>query len=63
MMREREPVSKGKNFGVGDLVRLKSGRPGMPIEEMAYARIDPVAGMSYAKCVWYSSYGNALGPR
>jgi uncharacterized protein YodC (DUF2158 family) len=31
-MREREPVSKGKNFGVGDLVRLKSGRPSMPIE-------------------------------
>jgi uncharacterized protein YodC (DUF2158 family) len=57
-MREREPVSKGKEFGVDDLVRLKSGGPSMTIEEMDYARIDSVSGMYYAKCIWYTSDGN-----
>jgi uncharacterized protein YodC (DUF2158 family) len=56
-MSEREPIGKGKKFGVGDLVRLKSGGPSMTIEEMEYARIDSVSGMCYAKCVWYLSDG------
>lgn len=56
---ERESVRKGKQFGVGDLVRLKSGGPSMTIEEMEYAGIDSVSGFYYAKCAWYLSDGSS----
>ena len=56
---ERESVSKGEKFSVGDLVRLKSGGPSMTIEEMEYAGIDSVSGFYYAKCAWYLSDGSS----
>jgi len=59
-MSEREPVRKGKHFGVGDLVRLKSGGPSMTIEEMECARVASGSDLYYTKCVWYTADGNTL---
>ena len=59
-MNQREPVSKGNLFGIGDVVRLKSGGPSMTIEAMECARIDADSATCYATCVWYASNGSAL---
>ncbi len=57
---ERESVSKGDTFSVGDLVRLKSGGPSMTIEEMECAANDSGPATYFGICVWYSSDGKTL---
>jgi len=59
-MAERETVDKGNTFRVGDVVRLKSGGPGMTIEAMECQRSETGADNYFTKCVWYTGTGDTL---